>query len=145
MNDNGVPTKYDNTMSNVMQHNYLRKSIEQRVERKKLISNYKDNQKQAFRRAIEKSTKAADLRNELQAQKLVQARDANRYAQYMDVSEASYVEKDSQKIRLRKLIDKNSYASLDSGKRSQSMQNDYKSTPNLYKQVEASKGHIKIR
>lgn len=38
---NGVSVIKDSSMGDVMQHNYLRKSIEQRVENKVLIRNYR--------------------------------------------------------------------------------------------------------
>jgi hypothetical protein len=41
MDINGVATIRDDGMHDVMQHNYLRKSIEQRVENKVLIRDYK--------------------------------------------------------------------------------------------------------
>jgi hypothetical protein len=41
MDAKGVATIRDDGMHDVMQHNYLRKSIEQRVENKVLIRDYK--------------------------------------------------------------------------------------------------------
>jgi len=41
MDINGVPTVRYDGFNDVMQHNYLRKSIEQRVENKVLIRDYK--------------------------------------------------------------------------------------------------------
>jgi hypothetical protein len=41
MDINGVATIKADGMNDVMQHNYLRKSIEQRVENKVLIRDYK--------------------------------------------------------------------------------------------------------
>lgn len=63
MEAKGVPTIRDDGMGDVMKHNYLRKSIEQRVENKQLIRDYKLKQHKALKNAIEKTTKSQLMRD----------------------------------------------------------------------------------
>ena len=58
----------------------------------------------ALKKATEKTTNAAALRNKTNEDKLLRMREHNRYAQEMDVSTASYYDSE-RKMRLRKLID----------------------------------------
>lgn len=60
----GVQIKPNNIMDKVLKHEYLRRSMEQRVERKALLKDFKINKQQIMREANRRETKTSKLRSQ---------------------------------------------------------------------------------